>query len=52
MHRYKVEVRERPESLDWERRHLPAARAVVFSFALAMLPVAIFGLMLYVTRHQ
>ena len=46
-----VGVAERPELRDWKRRRTSWLRTVLFYLMLAMIPVVIFGLLLYVARH-
>ena len=46
-----VGVAERPEMRDWKRRRTPLPRKILFYFILAMIPVVIFGLLLWVARH-
>ena len=50
-HQDKVAVAERPELRDWKRRRTPWPRRILFYFGMAMIPVIIFGLLLYVARH-
>ena len=47
----KVGVAERPELRDWKRRRTSLFRTIAFYVMLAMIPVVIFGLMLYLARH-
>lgn len=47
----KVGVAARPELHDWKQRRTPWRKKVVFYVALALLPVAIFALLLYVAKH-
>ena len=44
-------VAERPEMRDWKRRRTPWLRRILFYVMLAMIPVAVFGLLLYVARR-
>ncbi len=46
-----VGVAERPELRDWRRRRSPWVRRVLIYVALALVPVIIFALLLYVARH-
>jgi serine/threonine-protein kinase len=46
-----VGVADRPEMLDWKKRKQSWPRTVLFYAAMAMIPVVIFGLLLYVARH-
>ncbi len=50
-HQDQVGVSERAELHDWKVRRKPWARRVMFYVMLALIPVAIFGLMLYIARH-
>ena len=47
-----VGVAERPETQDWRKRKASWPRTVLFYAAMAMIPVVIFGLLLYVARHS
>jgi eukaryotic-like serine/threonine-protein kinase len=51
-HPEKVGVAERDELRDWKQRRSPIVRRVLFYIMLALIPVAIFGLMLYVARQK
>jgi serine/threonine-protein kinase len=42
---------ERPELRDWKQRRTPWARRILFYVMLALIPVVIFGLLLYVARR-
>ncbi len=46
-----VGVADRPEMLDWKKRKQSWPRTVLFYAAMAMIPVVIFGLLLYAARH-
>ena len=46
-----VGVADRPEMLDWKKRKASWPRQVFFYAMLALVPVIIFGLLLYVARH-
>jgi serine/threonine-protein kinase len=50
-HPGEVGVAERPELRDWKRRRASWPRQVFFYAMLAMIPVLIFALLLYVARH-
>ncbi|MGC9945298.1 MAG: serine/threonine-protein kinase [Bryobacteraceae bacterium] len=50
-HRDQVGVADRPELRDWKRRRTPRTRRVLFYAMLALIPVAIFALLLLVARH-
>lgn len=49
-HLDQVGVAERPELRDWKRRRTPWLRRILFYVAMALIPVAIFGLLLLVAR--
>jgi eukaryotic-like serine/threonine-protein kinase len=48
----KVGVAERPELRDWRRRRSPVGRRILFYIILALIPVVIFGLLLFVAMHH
>jgi serine/threonine-protein kinase len=50
-HLDQVGVAERPELRDWKRRRTSLFRTIAFYVMLAMIPVVIFGLMLYLARR-
>jgi eukaryotic-like serine/threonine-protein kinase len=50
-HLDQVGVAERPELRDWRVRREPMLRRVLFYVMLALIPVVIFGVLLYVARH-
>ncbi len=50
-HPDQVGVAERTELHDWKTRREPLTRKILFYVMLALIPVAIFGLLLYVARH-
>jgi serine/threonine protein kinase len=50
-HQNQVGVAERPELRDWKRRRDPWGRSILFYLLLAMIPIGIFALLLYTTRH-
>ncbi len=50
-HLDQVGVAERPELRDWKVRREPMLRRVLFYVMLALIPVVIFGVLLYVARH-
>jgi serine/threonine-protein kinase len=50
-HQDQVGVAERPELRDWNQRRTPWLRRLLFYLMLAAIPVAIFGLLLYVARR-
>ena len=51
LHQDQVGVAERPELREWKKRRTPWVRQVLFYIMLALIPVAIIGLMLFVARH-
>jgi len=50
-HLDQVGVADRPELHDWKQRRQPWLRRVAFVVVLVLIPVVIFGLMLYIARH-
>jgi len=50
-HPEQVGVSDRPELHDWKRRRTPWARRILFYVLLALIPVVIFGLMLWLARR-
>lgn len=50
-HQDQVGVAERPELRDWKRRRSPWPRRILFYVTLALIPVIIFGLLLWVARR-
>ena len=50
-HLDQVGVAERPELRDWRVRREPMLRRILFYVMLALIPVVIFGVLLYVARH-
>jgi len=51
-HPEKVGVADRDELRNWRQRRSPVMRRVLFYIMLALIPVAILGLMLYVARQK
>jgi len=51
-HPERVGVAERPELKNWKQRRSPVARQIAFYIMLALIPVVILGLMLYVARQK
>jgi len=51
-HPEKVGVADRPELRDWKRRRDPVSRRILFYIALALIPIVIFTILLYVARHS
>jgi eukaryotic-like serine/threonine-protein kinase len=50
-HQDQVAFTERAELRDWRKRRSPWPRRILFYVMLALIPIAIFGLLLYVARH-
>jgi serine/threonine protein kinase len=50
-HQDKVGVAVRPELHNWKNRREPRSRQILFYVGLALIPVVIFWLLLYVARH-
>ncbi len=50
-HQDQVGASERPEMKDWRKKRKPWLRRVLFYVMLALIPVVIFGLLLWVARH-
>jgi len=50
-HPEEVGVEDRPELRDWKQRRTPWVRKVLFYIMLAMIPVVIFGLLLYFAKR-
>jgi eukaryotic-like serine/threonine-protein kinase len=50
-HQDKVGVAVRPELHNWKDRRTPRSRRILFYVALALIPVVIFALLLYVAKH-
>src|SRR6267142_2744475 len=51
-HPEKVGVADRDELQNWRQRRSPVMRRVLFYIMLALIPVVVFGLMLYVAHHK
>ena len=51
-HQDQVGVSERAELHNWKERRTPWPRRIVFYVALALVPVLIFALLLYVAKHS
>ena len=51
-HPEKVGVGEREELKNWKQRRSPVARQIVFYVMLALIPVIVFGLMLFLARNK
>jgi hypothetical protein len=50
-HLDRVGVAERPELHNWRTRRTPWLRRILFYVAMALIPVVIFGLLLYFARR-
>ena len=50
-HPEKVGVAERPELRDWKTRRTPWLRKILFYIMLALIPIVIFGLMLFFAKR-
>ena len=50
-HQDEVGVAERPELRDWKVRRSPLIRRILFYLVLALIPIVIFGVLLYVAKH-
>ena len=50
-HQDQVGVSDRAELHEWKRRRSPVMRQVLFYVGLALIPVVVFGLLLWVARH-
>ena len=50
-HLDQVGAEDRPELTNWKRRRSPMGRRIAMYVALALVPVVIFALLLYVARH-
>jgi serine/threonine protein kinase len=51
-HPEQVGIADRPEFRDWKDRRTPWAKKVLFYILIALIPIIIFGLLLYVARHS
>ncbi len=51
-HPEKVGVADRDELQNWRQRRSPVMRRVLFYIMLALIPVVVFGLMLFVAHHK
>ena len=52
LHQDEVGVAARPDAEQWKTRRSPERRRVLLYFALALIPIALFGLLLLVSRHH
>jgi serine/threonine-protein kinase len=50
-HLDQVGAAERPELVEWKQRRRPWLRRIFFYAAMALIPVAVFGLLLFVAKH-
>ena len=50
-HQDEVGVVDRPELRDWKERRSPLLRRILFYIMLALIPIVIFGVLLYVAKH-
>ncbi len=50
-HQDEVGVIDRPELRDWKERRSPLLRRILFYIMLALIPIVIFGVLLYVAKH-
>ena len=50
-HQDEVGAADRPELRNWEVRRSPRIRQVLFYIMLALIPIVIFGVLLYVAKH-
>jgi len=50
-HQEEVGVEDRPEMRDWKKRRTPWVRKILFYIMLAMIPVVIFGLLLFFAKR-
>jgi undecaprenyl pyrophosphate phosphatase UppP len=51
-HLEQVGVTERAAFHNWKERRTPWPRRILFYVALALIPIVIFGLLLYVAKHS
>jgi eukaryotic-like serine/threonine-protein kinase len=51
-HPEQIGISDRPELRDWKRRRSPWPRRIAFYIMLALIPIVIFGFMLYVARRK
>jgi serine/threonine-protein kinase len=51
-HLDQVGAAERPELTEWRKRRRPWLRQIFFYVMMALIPVVVFGLLLYVARHS
>ncbi len=51
-HQDEVGIADRPELRDWRKRRSPLKRRILFYVMLALIPILIFVLLLYVAKHS
>jgi serine/threonine protein kinase len=51
-HQDQVGVAERPELREWKQRKSPLFRKILFYIAMALIPVVIFGLLIWVAKRS
>jgi serine/threonine protein kinase len=51
-HPEQIGISDRPELRDWKRRRSPWPRRIAFYIMLALIPIVIFGLMLYIAHMK
>jgi serine/threonine-protein kinase len=50
-HLDQVGVADRPELHEWKKRRTPWAKKILFYVAMALIPIVVFGLLIFVARH-
>jgi eukaryotic-like serine/threonine-protein kinase len=50
-HLDQVTAAERPEMSDWKQRKKPGSRQILFYLAMALIPIVVLGLLLFVAKH-
>jgi eukaryotic-like serine/threonine-protein kinase len=50
-HPEEVVVAERTELTDWKERRSPLVRQIAFYVMLVLIPIVVFGLLIYVAKH-
>ena len=50
-HLDEVGVADRPELREWKKRRTPWLNRILFYVAMALIPIIVFGLLLYIARH-
>ncbi|MBV8832567.1 MAG: serine/threonine protein kinase [Acidobacteriaceae bacterium] len=50
-HLDEVGVADRPELREWKKRRTPWLNRILFYVAMALIPILVFGLLLYIARH-